>query len=230
MEKLNIAIDGPAGAGKSTVAKALAETFGIRYLDTGAMYRAMALFAQRRGVDVSDEAAVRAILPEADIVVRFTDAGQRVLLCGEDVTALLRTPSLSMDASSVSKHPAVRDRLAALQRQVGREYDVVMDGREIGTNVLPHAKLKYFITASPEVRAERRYKELAEKGVRTDFETVLSEIVARDKQDTTRAYMPLKQAEDAVCIDTGNLSVQEVVGMMRPAIETELCRLKKEAE
>ncbi len=230
MDKLNIAIDGPSGAGKSTVAKALAEAFGIRYLDTGAMYRAMALFARRRGVDVSNEGAARAILPEADITVRFTTDGQRVLLCGEDVTALLRTQSLSMDASTVSKHPAVRDRLAALQRQVGREYDVVMDGREIGTNVLPYAKVKFFVTASPEVRAVRRYQELVSKGADADYDTVLRELIARDLQDTTRAYMPLRQAEDAVLIDTGDKSVSQVVDVMRPAIEAELLRLKKEAE
>ena len=157
-------ITGPSGAGKSTLAKAVASALQIRYLDTGSMYRAMALFAIRRGVSVSDEAGLRTILDDADIRVEYDERGQRVLIGDEDVTDVLRTQELAMGASTVSAHPCVREKLAELQREVGRNYDVVMDGRDITTNVLPHTRHKFFVTASPEVRAERRLKELRARG------------------------------------------------------------------
>jgi len=224
-EHLNIAIDGPAGAGKSTLAKGVAKELHIRYLDTGAMYRAMALFAEQNGVDVRDEAAIRPILDRADIRVVYDERGQRVLLGGEDVTDRLRTPNLSMGASTVSMHPSVRQKLAELQRAVGREYDVVMDGRDITTNVLPHTKHKFYVTASPEVRAERRLKELRARGDTAEtYENVLKQIRARDHQDSTRPYMPLRKTEDAMLIDTSELTIEQALERVLDAIRA------KEAE
>ena len=224
-EHLNIAIDGPSGAGKSTLAKAVAKKLNIRYLDTGSMYRAMALFAMRRGVSVTDEAGLKTILPDADISVHYDERGQRVLLCGEDVTDQLRTQELSMGASTVSAHPCVRQKLAELQREVGRNYDVVMDGRDITTNVLPHTKHKFYVSASAEVRAERRYKELLVRGDTTQtYEQVLSELKLRDHNDSTRPYMPLRKADDAMLIDTSELSIEQALDVLLNAIA------QKEAE
>ncbi|MEN6419144.1 MAG: (d)CMP kinase [Clostridiaceae bacterium] len=223
-EHLNIAIDGPAGAGKSTLAKGVAARLNIRYLDTGAMYRAMALFAQRNGVDVRDEAGLQPILDQADIRVVYDERGQRVLLGSEDVTDQLRTPVLSMGASTVSMHPCVRQKLAELQREVGRSYDVVMDGRDITTNVLPHTKHKFYVTASAEVRAERRLKELRARGnTEETYEHVLGEIRARDHQDSTRPYMPLRKTEDALLVDTSELGIEQALELVLDAIK------KKEA-
>ena len=218
-EHLNIAIDGPSGAGKSTLAKAVASALQIRYLDTGSMYRAMALFATRRGVAVNDEAGLRTILDDADIRVQYDDRGQRVLIGEEDVTDILRTQELAMGASTVSAHPCVREKLAELQREVGRNYDVVMDGRDITTNVLPHTKHKFFVTASPEVRAERRLKELRARGsMQETYEQVLAEIKLRDHNDSTRAYMPLRQTEDSLCIDTSEMTIDEALTTLLNAI------------
>lgn len=218
-EHLNIAIDGPSGAGKSTLAKAVASALQIRYLDTGSMYRAMALFATRRGVSVSDEPALKEILDDADIRVSYDERGQRVLLCGEDVTDILRTQELAMGASTVSAHPCVRQKLAELQREVGRNYDVVMDGRDITTNVLPHTKHKFFVTATAEVRAERRLKELRARGnTQETFDQVLADIKLRDHNDSTRPYMPLRQTEDAVRIDTSDMTIDQAVATLLSAI------------
>ena len=218
-EHLNIAIDGPSGAGKSTLAKAVANALKIRYLDTGSMYRAMALFATRRKVSVSDEAGLKAILDDADIRVSYDERGQRVLIGSEDVTDVLRTQELAMGASTVSAHPCVRQKLAELQREVGRNYDVVMDGRDITTNVLPHTKHKFFITASPEVRAERRLKELRARGSTAEsYEQVLADIKLRDHNDSTRAYMPLRQTEDSMRIDTSEMGIDEALSLLLGAI------------
>jgi len=218
-ERINIAIDGPSGAGKSTLAKAVASALHIRYLDTGSMYRAMALFAMRRGVSVSDEAGLKTILDDADIRVIYDERGQRVLIGDEDVTDGLRTQELAMGASTVSAHPCVRQKLAELQREVGRNYDVVMDGRDITTNVLPHTKHKFFVTARPEVRAERRLKELRSRGnTQETFEQVLADIKLRDHNDSTRAYMPLRQTEDAILIDTSDMTIDEALELLLRSI------------
>jgi cytidylate kinase len=218
-EHLNIAIDGPSGAGKSTLAKAVAAKLNIRYLDTGAMYRAMALFAMRRGISVYDEAGLKTIVDDADIRVAYDARGQRVLLDQEDVTDQLRTPELSMGASAGSAHPCVREKLASLQREVGRNYDVVMDGRDITTNVLPHTKHKFFVTATPEVRAERRLRELRARGNASEtYEHVLAELITRDHNDSTRAYMPLRQTEDAILVDTSDMAVDEALSVILGAI------------
>ena len=219
-KRLNIAIDGPAGAGKSTVAKAIAKELGIRYLDTGAMYRAMALFAKRCGVDVADGEGVVRILPEADIRVRYSEDGaQHTMIGDEDVTDQLRTMELGMGASMVGLYPPVRIRLAELQRRVGQEYDVVMDGREITTFVLPDTPYKFYVTADPSVRAKRRMGELMTKcGTEQTLEEIEREIIARDENDMGRAFMPLRIAEDAMVIDTSDLSVQQVLETMLNAI------------
>lgn len=224
-EHLNIAIDGPSGAGKSTLAKAVASALQIRYLDTGSMYRAMALFAMRKGVSVTDEAGLRGILDDADICVCYDERGQRVLLGDEDVTDLLRTQEIAMGASTVSAHPSVRQKLAELQREVGRNYDVVMDGRDITTNVLPHTKHKFYVTASAEVRADRRLRELRARGNDTEtYEQVLSEIKLRDHNDSTRPYMPLRQTEDSICIDTSKMTIDEALGCLLNAISEKEAR------
>ena len=224
-EHLNIAIDGPSGSGKSTLAKAVANALNIRYLDTGSMYRAMALFAIRRGVSVSDEAGLKTILDDADIRVHYDERGQRVLIGEEDVTDSLRTQELAMGASTVSAHPCVREKLAQLQREVGRTYDVVMDGRDITTNVLPHTKHKFFVTASPEIRAERRLKELRSRGSTLEtYEQVLADIKLRDHNDSTRAYMPLRQAQDAMLIDTSEMTIDEAVTTLLRAVADKQAR------
>lgn len=215
-QHLNIAIDGPAGAGKSTIARALADKLGARYLDTGAMYRAVALLAERAGVDPGDGEAMERILPNADIAVRYDDAGvQHVYLSGEDVTGQLRTNSISMGASMVGLHMAVRRKLTELQRRVAEENDVVMDGRDITTNVLPDTPYKFYLTASVEERARRRYQQLLQRGG-TDktLEEIEREIAARDKNDMERDYMPLRRAEDAVLIDSSSLTIDEVTEQM----------------
>lgn len=215
-QHLNIAIDGPAGAGKSTIARALADKLGARYLDTGAMYRAVALLAERAGVDPGDGEAMERILPDANIAVRYDDAGvQHVYLSGEDVTGQLRTNSISMGASMVGLHMAVRRKLTELQRRVAEENDVVMDGRDITTNVLPDTPYKFYLTASVEERARRRYQQLLRRGG-TDktLEEIEREIAARDKNDMERDYMPLRCAEDTVLIDSSSLTIDEVTEQM----------------
>ena len=208
----HIAIDGPSGAGKSTIAKLLSKKMDIMYLDTGAMYRALALKAIRLGIETTDIEKVTDLLKELDIQIEYKDGQQKILLDGEDVSDKIRTDEVSMGASNVSAIPAVRKRLVELQQNIAASKSVVMDGRDIGTHVLPHAALKIFLTASARVRAERRYKELSEKGLLTkNFEELEKEIELRDYNDSHREASPLKQAEDAILLDTSCLTINEVV-------------------
>ena len=205
-----IAIDGPSGAGKSTLARRAAAQFGFLYVDTGAIYRTVGLAAHRRGIDCHNEQAVGAILGELDIRMGYNDEGeQRMYLNGEDVSAAIRAPEISICASDVSSLSVVRAFLLEMQRKTARENNVLMDGRDIGTVVLPQAELKIYLTASASARAERRLKELLAKGVETDFDSVLRDIEYRDYQDTHRDIAPLRQAEDAVLLDTSALDLEQ---------------------
>ena len=215
-----IAIDGPAGAGKSTIARRVAEKLSFIYVDTGAMYRAMALFLHRSGISAEDPAAIARKCTEADITIRYQDQEQVVLLNGENVNPYLRTEEVSGMASRSSAVPEVRAHLLALQRSLAARYNVVMDGRDIGTVILPDAQVKIFLTASPEIRAERRFKELTEKGEKAVYEDVLQEIIERDQRDMNRAVSPLVQAADAVLVDSSHKTPEEV--------ELEICRLAEE--
>ncbi len=210
----SIAIDGPSGAGKSTIAKALAKSLGAMYLDTGAMYRAFGLYMLRRGA-ASDPPAIAACVNDVDITVDYVDGAQRIFLGGEDVSAAIREPEVSMAASNVSAVPEVRERMVALQRKIAEGHSVVMDGRDIGTVVLPGATLKVFLTASAEERARRRCLELEEKGMSEPYEKVLKEMIERDYQDTHRAASPLRPAEDARHVDSSDLTLDETVAVIR---------------
>ena len=215
---ISVAIDGPSGAGKSTLAKRLAKELGYLYVDTGAMYRSIGLYALRQGVDPKDEAAVTALLPRIQIELRYVNGAQRVLLCGEDVSEAIRAENVGMATSAVSAHPSVRAFLLELQRGMARTHDILMDGRDIGTVILPNATVKIFLTASAEARADRRFKELQEKGVDTDYQTVLEDIRRRDYQDSHRATAPLRQAEDAVLLDTSELDLEQSFQAMKKLI------------
>lgn len=215
MKDIKIAIDGPSGAGKSTLARRIAQELGIIYLDTGAMYRAVALKAIRLGIDTRDREGVSRIMPDIDISVDYHDGIQRIYLDGEDVSSAIRTNEVSMGASNVSAFPEVRTRLVALQQEIARNNPVVMDGRDIGTKVLPDAGLKIFLTATAEERARRRYLELQEKGLLDKtFEELVAEIQERDHNDSTREHSPLKKADDAIVIDSTGKSVDELVAII----------------
>lgn len=216
---MNIAIDGPVGAGKSSIADAVAGKLGILHLDTGAMYRALALYALRSGVELTDEAAVSACCAQADIAVGYADGRQRTLLSGEDVSDLIRTGEVSAAASVVSKWPAVRDRMVALQQELARKGNMLIDGRDIGTVVLADSPCKIYLTASAEERARRRYLQNLEKGDNTPFEDVLAALNARDAQDMGRAVSPLRQAEDAVLVDSTDMTREEVVDAIVRIVE-----------
>jgi cytidylate kinase len=211
MEKhISIAIDGPSGAGKSTIAKRAAQEFGFIYVDTGAIYRTVGLAAQRAGAQSHDEEAVKALLPGLKIDIAYDGEGaQRMLLGGEDVSDAIRTPESSIYASDVSAMPSVRAFLLEMQRGMAERHDVIMDGRDIGTVVLPEAGLKIFLTASAEARAQRRLLELEAKGVKTSFDEVLHDIEYRDNQDSSRSAAPLRMAEDAVELDTTALDFEQ---------------------
>lgn len=209
----SIAIDGPAGAGKSTVAKGVAERLGIVYVDTGAMYRAIGLKTLRLGIPSDDEKAVEPILDSTSVTLEFKDGAQHIFLDGEDVTGLIRTQDVSNAASKVSAIPAVRYKLVELQRKLAEGTSLAMDGRDIGNYVLPNAEYKFFVTASPEQRAARRYRELREKGRLNGmtFNELYLEMVERDKRDSGRECMPLKKAPDAVLVDTTYLTIEESI-------------------
>ncbi len=208
MKSFDVAIDGPSGAGKSSLARRCAAELGFLYVDTGAIYRTVGLAARRRGLDCKNEEAVAALLPELEIRMGYEDGEQRMFLNGEDVSREIRVPEISMCASDVSAHGSVRSFLLEMQRKLARENRVIMDGRDIGTVVLPEAKLKIYLTASPEARAERRMKELLAKGVETSFEEVLQDILKRDEQDMNREVAPLRRAEDAVLVDTTEIDFE----------------------
>lgn len=216
---INIAIDGPAGAGKSTIAKKVAKNRGYIYVDTGAMYRAMALHMIRENIAASDTAAIEEACEHADISICYMDGEQVVLLNGENVNAYLRTEEVGNMASASSVNGKVRAKLQALQQKLAGEADVVMDGRDIGTSVLPNADVKIYLTASSYVRAKRRFDELLAKGETADLDKIEADIIERDHRDMTRELNPLKQAEDAVYVDSSDMTIEEVVARLEEIIK-----------
>ena len=219
MKTISIAIDGPSGAGKSTLAKSVSKTLGYLYVDTGAIYRTIGYAAFSKGVDPKDGEAAAALLPELEIGLHYGEDGlQHMTLNGTDVTDQIRLPEISLYASAVSAHPAVRAHLLEMQRKLARENNVVMDGRDIGTVVLPDATVKIFLTATPEARATRRWKEYQAKGIDTPYEEVLADVKQRDYQDTHRAAAPLKRADDAVLLDTSELDFEQSLAAMKKII------------
>ena len=220
---INVAIDGPAGAGKSTISRKAAETLGYIYIDTGALYRTVGLAAIRAGKDIEDpESIVTVLTDDLSVELKFVDGEQRVFLFDEDVSSAIRQNEVSMAASNVSAIPVVREFLFDLQRDIAKKNNCIMDGRDIGTVVLPDAKIKIFLTASAEARADRRCKELAEKGQQVEYATVLQEIKDRDYQDSHREIAPLKQAEDAILVDTTELTLEESIQYMLKVIREHL--------
>lgn len=212
--KINIAIDGPAGSGKSTISKEIAKKMGIIYVDTGALYRAVGLKLVRSGVTADTEPPVAEILKDTVVTIKFVDGAQRVFLDGEDVSDFIRTQQISMMASKCSALPCVREFLLEMQRKLARENSVIMDGRDIGTVVLPSADVKIFLTASPECRAKRRFIELSEKGDNTPYKEILKTVIERDYNDSHRAIAPLKKADDAIEIDTTPIGLQESIELI----------------
>lgn len=208
---VNIAIDGPAGAGKSTIAKKLAEKLGFVYVDTGAMYRAMACYFLAEGIQPGDEAAITAACPKVDVTIAYEGGEQQVILNGENVNSKIRTEEVGKAASAASVYPVVRNKLVELQRELAKKTDVIMDGRDIGTCVLPDAQVKIYLTASSAIRAKRRYDELAAKGTAADPAEIEKDIIDRDYKDMHREASPLRQAEDAVLVDSSELNMDEVV-------------------
>lgn len=211
MRKIAIAIDGPAGAGKSTMARACAKALGYLYVDTGAIYRTVGYYMRLMGIGPKDKDGIARLIDEVNIEIRYEDGVQHMILNGTDVTDEIRTPEMSMYASGVSAQPCVRAFLLDMQRELARTQNVVMDGRDIGTVVLPNAQVKIFLTADVRVRAERRLAELQAKGEKTSLQKVLAEMQARDKQDSERAAAPLRQAKDAVLLDTSALTPEAAV-------------------
>ncbi len=224
---LNIAIDGPVGAGKSSIAREVARRLNILHLDTGAMYRALGYAALAQKISPEDENALDGLCARVSIVVRFLDGRQQTLVDGLDVSHLIRTPAVGMAASTVSRFKAVRSHMVALQRALARETSMVVDGRDIGTNVLPDANVKIFLTAAPEERARRRYLELKEAGGKDTFEAVLSDLLKRDLQDSTRPIDPLRPAEDAVMLDSTHLNMDQVVKEILGIVEARYGKAKE---
>ena len=215
----NIAIDGPAGAGKSTIAKKLAADLGYVYVDTGAMYRAMAYYFLQNGIDAKDEKAIADACPKVDVTIQYVDGEQQVILNGENVNGVIRKEEVGNMASATSVYPVVRTKLVDLQRQLAARENVIMDGRDIGTVVLPNANVKVFVTASSKVRAQRRFDELTAKGVACNIDEIEKDIIDRDYRDMHRETSPLKQADDAVLLDSSNLDIDGVVAAMKKIIE-----------
>ena len=218
----SIAIDGPAGAGKSTIAKLLASKLNYIYVDTGAMYRAMTVHFSKNNVNPLDEMEIDRAVQDVDIQIQYDNGVQQVILNGENVTGLLRTEETGKMASQTSKYQAVRTKLVDLQRKLSKTSDVIMDGRDIGTVVLPDAFCKIYLTASSKARAERRYNELVEKGIECDFESIKNDIESRDYQDMHRDISPLKQADDAVLVDTSDMDIDQVVDVISSIIQEKM--------
>ena len=224
-KKMSVAIDGPAGAGKSTIARRLAGELGFRYVDTGAIYRTVAYFMDLWGVSPKDVDGVNRYIDELTVGIEYDDEGvQHMLMNGMDVTGDIRTPEISQKASLISAHAVVRDVLLDMQRNMAEEYDVVMDGRDIGSVVLPKATVKIFLTASPEVRAKRRYQELLEKGQKASYAQVLKDVQQRDYQDTHRDIAPLKMCRDSVKVDTSEMDLEQSVAAIRKIVEEKISR------
>ncbi len=221
MSRLTIAIDGPAGAGKSTLAKLIAKTLGIYYLDTGAMYRAAAYKALKEGVDIGDPEQVSQFAERLDLYTGYEKGEQVVMIDGENVMPFIRTPEISKAASDISAYPSIRKKLAQMQRETADEYDVVLDGRDIGTYVLPNARYKFFITADIEERAKRRFLELAKKGINADYVDVYNDMKSRDANDSNRSFAPLLKAEDANLIDTTHMNEKDVLDAVLSGIRLE---------
>ena len=215
----NIAIDGPAGAGKSTIAKRVSAELSFIYVDTGAMYRAIALYLLRKEIRTDDSEIVKQALKEIEIAIQYVEGEQRVLLNGEDVSGKIRTEEVGNMASKAAALPCVREKLLELQRNLAKEHDVVMDGRDIGTNILPQAQLKIYLTASVDTRANRRYKELQEKKVDCDLEEIKKDIEQRDYQDMHRETAPLIQAKDAIYLDSSDLTIDQVVEKIKSLVK-----------
>lgn len=215
----NIAIDGPAGAGKSTIAKKLAADLGYVYVDTGAMYRAMAYYFLQNNILADDETAISAACPNVNVTIEYKDGVQQVILNGENVNGVIRNEEVGNMASATSIYPAVRTKLVELQRELAAKQNVIMDGRDIGTVVLPDANVKIYLTASSKVRAQRRYDELTAKGEKCDFDAIEKDIIDRDYRDMHRETSPLKQAEDAVLLDSSDLDIDGVVARMKEIIK-----------
>lgn len=216
---MKIAIDGPAGAGKSSIAREVAKKLGFVYVDTGAMYRAVAVYAIENGIEISEENLTKSVLDKIEIDIGYDENGQRIYLCGRDVSGRIREADASIGASNVATIPDVRLKLVELQRALAEKNSVIMDGRDIGTYVLPDAEVKIFLTASSDVRAKRRLLELENKGMSADFETVKKDIEYRDKNDSERKFAPLKKAEDAVVVDTSDMTICEVIEKIIGIIE-----------
>ena len=216
----NIAIDGPAGAGKSTIAKQLARELGFVYVDTGAMYRAMAYYFLSNGIGAEDESAIAAACPNVNVSITYEDGVQNVWLNGENVSTVIRQEEVGKMASATSVYPVVRTKLVELQQALAKTTDVIMDGRDIGTVVLPNADVKIYMTASSAIRAKRRFDELTAKGIECDFDEIEKDIIERDYRDMNRETSPLKQADDAVLVDTSELNIDEVVDVIREIYES----------
>lgn len=216
---MNIAIDGPAGAGKSTIAKTLAKNLGFIYVDTGAMYRAMAYYFLSKGIKASDESAIAAACPDVNVTISYENGEQQVILNGENVNGVIRTEEVGNMASATSIYPVVRAKLVELQHDLAKKNDVIMDGRDIGTCVLPDADLKIYLTASSATRAKRRFDELCERGMVCNLDEIEKDIIERDYRDMHRETSPLKQADDAVLVDSSNLTIEQVIAAITDLYE-----------
>ncbi len=219
---IQVAIDGPSGAGKSSISREAARRLGFIYVDTGAMYRAAAVFIMQRRIDPDDAEKIGAVLPMMDIELRYEDGEQKVYLCGENVSRVIRTREVTRCAPIVSAQPKLRQCLSQMQQEMAQHHNIIMDGRDIGTVVLPNADVKIFLTASPEVRAQRRYKELLEKGMEADYDSVLADIRERDYYDENKPISPLRPAADSVLIDTSELDFEHSVQLVVDTIQSRI--------